>query len=141
MKKTAKILALVLLVVTAMVSCIKNNSASNGNQNANLIVGKWKCVSYSDDDEHFSWAKIGDIWEFSSDGTLDFVIYYEESHRVEQISAHYICSERWLSFFASSSSIYNGTDSFEIIEISRNDLTLECQSNWMPCHIVFEKVD
>lgn len=138
MKKTAKILALVLLVVTTMVSCTKNNSANNGNQNANLIVGKWKCVSYSDDGDYFSWAKIGDIWEFSSDGTLDLVIYNEYSE-AEKISAHYICSEKWLSFFTYS--IYNGTVSFEISEISRNDLTLDCQAYYVTSHIVFEKVD
>ena len=117
MKKTVKILALVLLVVTTMVSCTKNN----GNKNANLIVGKWKCVSYNVnytdyfDSDYFKWTKVGDFWNFSKDGTLNFVAYgatkmpdpyllypegKSESNLVEiPISTHYIISDKWLTFF------------------------------------------
>ena len=145
MKKTVKILALVLLVVTTMVSCTKNN----GNKNANLIVGKWKCVSYNVnytdyfDSDYFKWTKVGDFWNFSKDGTLNFVAYgatkmpdpyllypegKSESNLVEiPISTHYIISDKWLTFFCLQCSSYFGGDSytFEIIEISKDKLIIE----------------
>lgn len=108
MKKTVKILALVLLVVTTMVSCTKNN----GNKNAKLIVGKWKCVSYSMsnsgdiDPDYFKWTKVGDFWNFSKDGTLNFVAYGAPKHIEGQhmpiveipVSTNYNISEKWLTF-------------------------------------------
>lgn len=83
MKKTTKIMALVLLVVTTMVSCTKNNSASNENQNANLIVGKWKCVwvseSHYNNEYLYNPFESGDICEFYDDGFGQCTIYRDGS--------------------------------------------------------------
>lgn len=161
MKKTTKIMALVLLVVTTMVSCTKNNSASNENQNANLIVGKWKCVSYNSNSHNIpdvvsgvpvEWSKVGDFWDFSNDGTLNFKMYSrsdDSSFITIPISAHYVISEKWLTFFSSQLGTTAETVSFEITEISRDKLILDSQTWYIPqyagyvfhYHIEFEKED
>lgn len=166
MKKTAKILALLLLAVTTMVSCTKNNSSNDGNQSANLIVGKWKCVSYNSNSHNIpdvvagvplEWSKVGDFWSFSNDGTLDFKMYSrhdEPSFKTIPISAHYIISEKWLTFFSNqlqTIATTAATVSFEITEISSDKLILDCQTGYIPAeyieyagyvfhyHIEFEK--
>lgn len=150
MKKTAKILALLLLAVTTMVSCTKNNSTNNGNQNANLIVGKWKCVSYSNgvgenigEIGGYDWSKVGDLWNFSDDGTLDFKVHTHQntSPITIPVSSHYIISEKWLTVFCYQISGANGTVSFEITEISKDKLTLDAQTLFLHYHIGFEKVE
>ena len=120
MKKAAKILALVLLVVTTMVSCTKNNSASNGNQNANLIVGKWKCVNYSEPAGDYDLAQVGSIWDFNSEGTLEFDTYDNYSSQVNHLSIAYLITDKILVMF-----IPYETLSFEITEISKKKLVLD----------------
>ncbi len=152
MKKTVKIFALVLLVVTTMVSCTKNN----GNKNANLIVGKWKCVSYNVnytdyfDSDYFKWTKVGDFWNFSKDGTLNFVAYGAPKHIEGQhmpiveipVSTNYNISEKWLTFSCVYCGNYLGGDSFpfEIMEISKDKLIIELD-RMCHFHIEFEKED
>ena len=84
MKKTAKIMALLLLAVTTMVSCTKNNSSNDGNQNANLIVGKWKCEwvseSHYTNDYLDNPFEVGDICEFYDDGFGQYTCYRHEEY-------------------------------------------------------------
>lgn len=152
MKKIAKNLALMLFMVTTLASC---TVTTNTNSTDKLIVGKWKCVSYySNYPEHIDLAEVGDVWSFSDDGTLNFDFHgcwYDDNNNcvtyTEHVSSHYILSEKWLTFFSSQlGSYYEATTfSFEIIEISKDKLSLDSQALQnmeigYDLHIEFEKV-
>ena len=134
MKKTAKILALLLLAVTTMVSCTKNNSSNDGNQSANLIVGKWKCVNYSETGGDYDLARVGSIWDFNSEGTLEFDTYYNYSSQVKHLSIAYLITDKILVMF-----IPYETLSLHISELSKEKLVLDLGDFQGGFHYEFEK--
>jgi hypothetical protein len=138
MKKTAKIIALILLAVTTIVSCTKNNSSNDGNQNANLI-GKWKCVSYNEINSscEFSWSSIGSFWNIMEDGTLELDVYFkDENHTTKHLSVPYVAAEKWLTMYLS-----HKTFPFKIIENTKDKLVLNGEAAFYDddIHIEFEK--
>lgn len=120
MKKIAKILALLLLAVTTMVSCTKNNSSNDGNQSANLIVGKWKCVNFSEPVGDYDLARVGSIWDFNSEGTLEFDTYHFNPSHIEHYSIAYTVTDKNLVMHIPYEPL-----SFEITEISKEKLVLD----------------
>lgn len=75
MKKTIKVMAILLCAVTMVMlsACSKEDSYQR------RIVGKWECVNYwyavgnnptsINSNQYYDESIIGEIWEFSNDGT------------------------------------------------------------------------
>ncbi len=117
MKKAAKIWALVLLVVTTIVSCAKNINVKSTD---NLIVGKWKCVNYSEPAGDYDLAQVGSIWDFNSEGTLEFDTYHFNPSHIEHYSIAYTVTDKILVMHIPYEPL-----SFEITEISKEKLVLD----------------
>jgi hypothetical protein len=117
MKKAAKIWALVLLVVTTIVSCSKNINVKSTD---NLIVGKWKCVNYSEPAGDYDLAQVGSIWDFNSEGTLEFDTYHFNPSHIEHYSIAYTVTNKILVMHIPYEPL-----SFEITEISKEKLVLD----------------
>lgn len=117
MKKAAKIWALVLLVVTTIVSCAKNINVKSTD---NLIVCKWKCVNYSEPAGDYDLAQVGSIWDFNSEGTLEFDTYHFNPSHIEHYSIAYTVTDKILVMHIPYEPL-----SFEITEISKEKLVLD----------------
>ena len=134
MKTKKKILLLLCLVgIMSITSCSKSPEQS--------IIGKWKVVSFSEDNERESMN--GSVWEFHNDGSLSCFGLFLDGFSIEY-KGNYVIGMNSNNIMVglsdeNSDDIYtfNGL----ITELTRNRLVLDLVLLWNHIHLEFERTN